>query len=94
MKTVDKIHINEYLVGGNLIEWKGEKSEIYSVIKNDKNLPTLLGSIPNLNEKAAISAIEHADRAYNRGRGKWPTMSVQKRIECNHHRLWHETLRY
>ena len=81
MKTVDKIHINEFLVGGNLIEWEGEKSEIYSVIKNDKNLPTLLG-IPNLNEKVAISAIEQADRAYNRGRGKWPTMSVQKRIEC------------
>ena len=36
MREIDKIHINKYLVGGNLIEWKGEKSEVYSAIKNDK----------------------------------------------------------
>ena len=78
----NKIHINKYLVGGRLIEWKGDKSKVYSAIKNDKNLPTLLGSIPNLDENTAISALEHADLAYDRGRGKWPTMSVQKRIEC------------
>ncbi len=82
MKTGEKIHISKYLVGGNLIEWKGEKSEVYSVIKNNDNLPTLLGSIPNLDENAAISAITQADIAYNRGRGEWPTMSVQKRIDC------------
>lgn len=77
----DKIHINEYLVGGKLIEWKGEKSKVYSVIKRN-DLPTYLGSVPSLDENAAIDAINQADIAYNRGRGKWPTMSVQKRIEC------------
>ena len=70
MNVVNKVHINKYLVGGNLIEWKGKKTEIYSVIKNDKNSPTLLGSVPNLDENAAISAIEQADLAYNRGRGQ------------------------
>ena len=52
------------------------------VIKNENNLPTFLGSTPCLDEKVAVSAIEQADIAYNRGRGKWPTMSVQKRIDC------------
>ena len=79
---IDKVHISKYLIGGRLVEWDGEKSEVYSVIKNEKKSPTLLGSIPNLDENASISAIEQADLAYNRGRGKWPTMSVQKRIEC------------
>ena len=82
MDMIDKVHISKYLIGGRLVEWDGEKSEVYSVIKNEKKSPTLLGSIPNLDENASISAIEQADLAYNRGRGKWPTMSVQKRIEC------------
>ena len=76
----DKIHIDNYLVGGNLIEWKGEKSNVYSAIKDDRNLPTLLGSIPNLDENAAISAIEQADLAYNRGRGRWPTMTALAQV--------------
>lgn len=82
MKVPEKINITRYLVGGELKEWKGDTSEVYSSIKNDNNLPTYLGSIPCLDEDAAISAIEQADIAYNRGRGKWPTMSVQKRIDC------------
>ena len=82
MDVIDEVHINKYLIGGRLVKWNGEKSEVYSVIKNEKNSPTLLGSIPSLDENAAISAIENADLAYNRGRGKWPTMKVQKRIEC------------
>lgn len=82
MKTPEKIHIKKYLVGGELNEWKGEMSDVYSVIKDENNSPTLLGTIPSIDEGAAISAIQHADIAYNRGRGNWPTMSVQKRIDC------------
>ena len=82
MSVPNNIHINKYLIGGKLKEWKGKTSEVYSAIKNDDNFPIKLGSTPCLNEEVAISAIEHADKAYNRGRGKWPTMSVQKRINC------------
>ena len=82
MKIANKINITNYLVGGELKEWNGDKSEVFSVIKNENNLPTHLGTVPSLDEDAAISAIEEADKAYNRGRGKWPTMSVQNRIDC------------
>ena len=82
MRIPEKIDITHYLVGGELIEWKGKRSEVYSAIKDEHNSPTFLGSIPSLDEDAAISAIEQADIAYNRGRGEWPTMSVQKRIDC------------
>ena len=73
---IDKVHISKYLIGGRLVRWDGEKSEVYLVIKNEKKSPALLRSIPNLDENASISAIEHADLAYNRGRGKCTTMSV------------------
>ena len=83
MKQItERINITKYLVGGELKTWAGDKSKVFSVIKNDNNLPTHLGSIPSLDEDTAISAVEQADIAYNRGRGKWPTMSVQKRIDC------------
>ena len=82
MEFPNKININSYLVGGELIEWKGKQTEVYSALSDENNKPTHLGSIPNLDEEAAISAIEQADIAYNRGRGLWPTMSVQKRIDC------------
>ena len=83
MKEItENINITKYLVGGELKTWDGDTSKVFSVIKNDNNLPTHLGSIPSLDEDTAISAVEQADIAYNRGRGKWPTMSVQKRIDC------------
>jgi len=66
MKIPEKINITRYLVGGELKEWKGDTSEVYSSIKNDNNLPTYLGSIPCLDEDAAISAIEQADIAWRR----------------------------
>ena len=37
MDVIDKVHINKYLIGGRLVEWNGEKSEVYSVLKNEKN---------------------------------------------------------
>ena len=70
MKSPIKTHITKYLIGGDLIEWNGKKSDVYSVIKNENNLPTYLGSTPCLDEKVAVSAIEQADIAYNRGREK------------------------
>ncbi|MGC6469762.1 MAG: aldehyde dehydrogenase family protein [Flavobacteriales bacterium] len=82
MGIIDKIDIKNYLVGGQLIEWEGSTTDVFSAIKDNQNNPTHLGSIPNLDELSAISAIDEADKAYNRGRGLWPTMSVQKRIDC------------
>ena len=33
MRVPNKIHINNYLIGGDLKPWNGEKAEIFSVIK-------------------------------------------------------------
>ena len=39
--------------------------------------PTLLGSIPLLEEKQAMEALNAASSAYNNGQGLWPTIVLQ-----------------
>ena len=72
-----------YLVNGELREWKGKTSQVYSTISStDKYKPTLLGSIPDMGEEEALDALDAAMWAYNRGQGAWPTMLVKDRISC------------
>ncbi len=74
---------NKYLVDGELKEWKGSTTEVFSTISaTDTYTPTLLGSIPDMGEKEALEALDAAMNAYNRGQGVWPTMHVKDRIEC------------
>ncbi|NER16386.1 NADP-dependent glyceraldehyde-3-phosphate dehydrogenase [Spongiivirga citrea] len=75
-----------YLVNNKLIKWNGPKSEVYSPILTENSKgeldKTLLGTIPTLGEKEAISALDAASKAYNKGQGEWPTMKVADRIKC------------
>ena len=45
---VDKIDFSKYLVDGELKNWDGPRSDVFSSIMNENNEPTLLGSIPDL----------------------------------------------
>ena len=77
------IHQSTYLVNGELLNWSGDSSEVYSTISStDSYAPTLLGSIPNMGEEEALSALDAALNAYDQGQGVWPTMKVRDRIEC------------
>ena len=74
---------NTYLVGGILKTWRGEMSNVYSTISSTEDYkPTLLGTIPTLGKKEALSALDAAVSAYNKGQGLWPTMKVVDRIAC------------
>lgn len=82
-KINNLIHQNTYLVNGELKEWHGATSQVYSTISSTKTYkPTLLGSIPTLTEKEALEALEAASSAYDKGQGLWPTMKVADRIAC------------
>ena len=76
------IHSNKYLVNGVLKHWDGEKAEVYSHIYCKDGAPTLLGSVPDMDSKAAKEAINSAVAAFDRGKGDWPTMKVKDRIAC------------
>ena len=75
-----------YLVDGKLKKWSGKSSHVFSNIytrnKDGEIKPTLLGSIPDMETEPALEALDSAVGAFNRGKGKWPTMRVGERIKC------------
>ena len=73
-----------FLINGKIASWKGEYSEVKStVLSSKKNIPyKLIGYSPKMDEKHALKALEAANKAYNNGTGKWPTMKVYERINC------------
>ena len=72
-----------YLVNGEIKEWTGKMTDVYSTISSTEDYkPTLLGSVPELTKTEAFEALDAASNAYNNGQGLWPTMKVGDRIAC------------
>lgn len=77
------INQDTYLVNGELKQWTGQTTPVFSTISStEKYSPTLLGSIPFMGEKEAAEVVEAATNAYDMGQGLWPTMKVVDRIKC------------
>jgi len=81
-----KIHQREWLIHGELKEWKGPISQVLSPIhfknQNGDLLPHELGTLPDTGIAEADLALSSAEDAYDHGRGLWPTMSTYDRISC------------
>lgn len=77
---------DQYLVNGQLKTWKGNTTNVYSTIQSSNEagemVPTLLGSIPDMETESAIEALNAAEMAFQRGQGLWPTMKVGDRLKC------------
>jgi len=89
MKNTGKFQIKEllhqktYLINGELVPWKGETDNVYSTISSTEAYkPTLLGSVPHMDEATALEALHAACEAYGKGQGEWPTVKVSRRIAC------------
>ena len=79
------IHQKTYLSDGALITWDGPTHEVFSPIcmQTPNGIERIkIGSYPICTEKEAKIALDAACKAYNDGRGEWPTMSVSERINC------------
>ena len=82
-KITNIVEQKNYLVNGELKAWFGDTANVYSTISSTNEYkPTLLGSIPQLGEQEAMDALDAASKAYDRGKGLWPTMKVDERIAC------------
>ncbi|HSZ72649.1 MAG TPA: NADP-dependent glyceraldehyde-3-phosphate dehydrogenase [Cytophagaceae bacterium] len=84
---IKEVHQREYLSNGELKQWTGEVSEVYSpiCISTPEGLKRkLIGTYPIGTDKEANEALDAAIAAYDNGRGEWPTMSVEGRIKCMH----------
>ena len=74
-----------YLSDGELVTWDGPTHEVFSPIcmSTPEGVQRIkIGSYPVCTEKEAMIALDAACKAYNDGRGEWPTMSVAQRINC------------
>lgn len=73
-----------WLVDGEIRVWEGDGAEVRSPVcvqREDGSLErVLVGRIPNLDRRAALSALAAAQKAWGDGRGEWPTMRVARRI--------------
>jgi len=80
-----QVVIENWLVDGRLEPWTGEMQTVTSPIHVDTgsgSAPRVLGACPMLDEAAALAAVDAASRAWDHGRGLWPTMRVDERIRC------------
>jgi glyceraldehyde-3-phosphate dehydrogenase (NADP+) len=77
------VELDVYLVNGELRHWEGPMQEVVSpvcVATSHGPVRQTVGRFPLMAEKEALEALGAAIRAYNEGRGEWPTMPVAKRI--------------
>ena len=79
----DPVVCNRYLVNGELRTWSGPLRDVLSPIclrTPEGPKQRLLGRYPLMGRAEALEALDAAVRAYDHGRGPWPTMSVRQRI--------------
>ncbi|WNG31236.1 NADP-dependent glyceraldehyde-3-phosphate dehydrogenase [Cystobacter fuscus] len=74
----------EYLVGGELRMWGGDLNPVRSpvFVKTAKGVEQkVIGATPLLTSQESLEALRAAVKAYDHGRGAWPSMRVAERIE-------------
>lgn len=77
-----------YLIDGEVRRWTGRMNDVLSpvcVTRDGTVERRLIGKSAALDRDEAFAALEAAVRAYDRGQGEWPTMTVAGRIECMLH---------
>lgn len=82
----EELHQREYLCDGEMRTWAGPVSDVYSpvCIPNEQGVleRKFIGTYPICTDKEAMEALDAAVKAYDNGRGEWPTMSIDNRIKC------------
>jgi len=77
---------NRYLTDGKLKSWEGPMQEVFSPVHlhqaDGSNRQVQLGAYPLMDGDAAMHVLASAERAYDEGRGAWPTMALEQRIAC------------
>jgi glyceraldehyde-3-phosphate dehydrogenase (NADP+) len=84
-QLTQELNQKEYLSDGEMRTWEGEVHTVYSpvCIKTPEGLNRkIIGTYPLCTGKEAMDSLLAAEKAYNNGRGEWPTMSVADRISC------------
>ncbi len=81
----EPVNQTEYLIDGELRQWDGPMHEVTSPVCVETEAGcrrVVIGCHPRLTGKESLEALAAASKAYDHGRGEWPTRSVQQRIEA------------
>lgn len=79
----EPIFQREYLLDGQILSWNGPMQTVHSPIclPGEKGLERfIVGAYPLLTREESMKALSAAVKAYDCGRGAWPTMGVEGRI--------------
>ncbi len=76
-QVIDHTH---FLIDGQMKNWSGAKAQVWSPITDENGERVLLGSTPDLPSEEGMTALEAAKKAYDHGRGSWPTAPAADRI--------------
>ncbi|WP_206996308.1 NADP-dependent glyceraldehyde-3-phosphate dehydrogenase [Trinickia mobilis] len=80
------IHQRVSLVDGEFRSWDGQCKTVLSPVcvraSSGEVEQVEIGSYPVMGEPESDAALDAAVRAYDHGRGEWPTMTVAQRIAC------------
>ncbi len=72
-----------YLVDGEVRRWDGKAIEVRAALCLDEGgrlEQPVLGRVPDLGAAEGLEALEAARRAWNHGRGEWPSLPLAERI--------------
>jgi len=80
-RQVPFVNGNVTFINGEIQEWNGKSTDCYSPVVDSKTgEKTPIGVLASLTEKEAVEAVEAASKAWNKGTGEWPQMSMANRI--------------
>lgn len=77
-------NLDYYLCNGQLIEWSGATSNVYSPILEKVGSEwkrTFLGTVPIMDHSTLFTCLNSSVAAYNVGAGAWPTTSIPNRVQ-------------
>lgn len=85
MRVDRTLYDMRYLLDGQVRTWTGPGQDVLSpvcLLQPDGSLArAVVGKLPLLDRETALEALAGARRAWNQGRGEWPTLRVAHRIE-------------
>jgi len=80
-ETLDQ---REFLINGEMKTWTGPLNPVLSPVfikEGNEYKQKVIGSTPLLTTNESLEALDAAVKAYDLGKGLWPTMSVTERID-------------
>jgi len=83
MRPGPSLDQNRILVNGEIVPWKGHRTDVFSPIhirKSNALARKRIGSFPEMTGRDALQVLEAARSAFSPGNGKWPSLPLSLRV--------------